>query len=171
VVRASHRQRKGCRRLSARLSCWVLPFICFSLGVDPDSALLRPPRPPPDPQHAMPPVTTQPMAMEQTALGCSAPHRPVHRPPPVAGHTPGARLCAATRLTLPIRQKVLPGLFFPIHISRLPPGSFSTAYTTTPRSFANTARQRLPDPDITAPSSSPANSEADADGLLQRARL
>lgn len=67
-------------------------------GVDPDSALFRPPSPLRRPPTWMPPVTAQPMAMEQMALGCSAPM--AHRPLPVAGHTPGARLCAPTRLTL-----------------------------------------------------------------------
>lgn len=49
-------------------------YMVIIWGVDPDSALFRPPPSPlRRPPTWMPPVTAQPMAMEQMALGCSAP--------------------------------------------------------------------------------------------------
>lgn len=114
-------------------------------GVDPDSALFRPPSPLRRPPTWMPPVTAQPMAMEQMALGCSAPHGPSSTARR-RSHSwrPIVRADAADLVSLSIRQKVLPGLFLlPLHIARLLPGSLSTTRphdATTPHRAPSTTR-------------------------------
>lgn len=82
----------------------------------------------------------------------------VHRPLPVAGHTPGARLCAPTRLT---RLLVNPtkGAAWPLSPSssyrqiapRLPlDDKTPRRHDTTPRSFDNSVRRQPPTSNITA---------------------
>lgn len=117
----------------------------------------------------MPPVTTQPTATEQMALGCSAPT--VHRPLPVGrSHSwrPMVRADAADLVSLPIRQKgaawPLSSFLF-INISRLPP---APSRRHAPQHHApSTTRpdDNSPIPICLRPSPLP------TEGLLERARL